>query len=54
MKTIRNLVYVLAVMFATSFLDGTFTWGLPNSFYVFSGVVQVICIVWLLVLVHKK
>lgn len=54
MVSIKNLVYVLAVAFGISFLDGMFSLMLPNWVTIFLGVVDAICIVWLIMLVSGK
>ena len=54
MESIRNLAYVLLVSFGVSFLGGVFTWNLSDGFTMFLGLVDVVCIVWLVVVVSGK
>ena len=54
METIRNFVYVLAVSFGISVLGGMFDWTFSDGFTILLGLVDVVCIVWLVVLVSKK
>lgn len=51
---IKILVDVLAVVFGISFLDGVFGLNFSNSFYVLAGIADLVCLVWLLSIVHKK
>jgi hypothetical protein len=52
--TIKNLVYVLAVAFGISFLDGALTLDLPSGFNTILGIVDVVAIVWLVIKVSKE
>jgi hypothetical protein len=54
MQTIKNLVYVLAIVFGVSFLDGLLTLGFSDGFYTFVGLVEIVCIIWLLVAIRGK
>ena len=50
----KVLVDVIAVAFGVSFLDGMLGWDLADGFYILVGLVEIVCIIWLLVLIHKK
>jgi len=54
MEKIKNLVTITAVVYLITFLDGVFGWDLANGFYVTMGLTQIVCILWLLLLVYKK
>jgi len=53
MNKIKVLVDIIAVVFGVTFLDGVFGWDLANGFYVLIGMIEIVCIIWLLTLVHK-
>jgi hypothetical protein len=54
MKNLKWLVTVMAACFGISFLDGVFSWGLPNGFYIVVGLVEIFCLVWLLTIAYAK
>ena len=54
MKNLKWLVTVMAVCFGISFLDGVFSWGLPTGFYTVVGLVEIVCLIWLLVIAYAK
>lgn len=49
--TIKNLVYILAVAFGLSFLDGALKLGFSDGFTILLGLIDLVCLVWLVVLV---
>ena len=54
MIKIQNLTLILAVAFGIAFLDGVFVWELADGFYTLIGLIDMVCLIWLLKLVYKK
>lgn len=54
MNKIKNLVTVVSIAFGIAFLDGMFTFGLSEGFYILLGSVELVCLIWLLKLVYSK
>lgn len=54
MKNLKWLVTVIAVCFAIAFLDGVFSWGLASGFYIVTGLIEIVCIIWLLKIAYSK
>lgn len=54
MESIRNLVYVLAASFGISVLGGMFDWNLSDGPTILLGLIDTVCIVWLVVVVSGK
>lgn len=54
METIKKLVYVLAAAFGLSVLDGMLELNFSENFTILLGAVDVVCIVWLVILVSGK
>lgn len=54
MNKLQILTTILAVSFGISFLGGMFSWYMEPGFMTLLGFIDIVCIVWLLVLVYKK
>lgn len=54
MELLKKLVTVVAVCFGIAFLDGILVLGLPQGFYTLLGLIELVCLVWLLKIVYTK
>ena len=54
MKTTRNLVYILATAFGVSFFYGLFDWQASDNLSIILGIIEFVCIIWLVFRVSQK
>lgn len=54
MDKLKILVTVLAVSFGISVLGGMFEWYFADGFTILLGLIDIVCVAWLLVLAYKK
>ena len=54
MEKIRNLVYVVAVVFGFAVLSGIFGWKLSGGVEALLSLITISAVIWLVVLVSKK
>lgn len=50
----RTPLTILTTLFAISFFDGVFMWGLPDGLYVMLGFGMIICTGWMWVIESKN
>ena len=53
MNKLQILTTVLASSFGLSFLSGMFGWEMDDGMNLLLGIIDIVCIVWLLVVVYK-
>lgn len=54
MNTLTLLIDFIAGMFLIAFLDGALGIGFGEAFYILSGFLQMIAIIWALKIVHSN
>jgi len=54
MNKLQTLVTVLAISFGIAFFGGMFSWYLDEGFLMVLGLIDVVCIIWLLAIVYGK
>lgn len=54
MTKLRVLLTITAVLYGMAFFDGFLGLGLSDGLYILSGLGQIVCIVWALVIVYKN
>lgn len=54
LKTLKNLIHLIAGLFFIAFLDGFLVLEFSEGFYVLAGLIQLAAIIWLLVIIHTK
>lgn len=51
---LKNLLNILGVVVAVSFLDGFLALGMHEGWYVIIGLVMVVAVIWALKIVHGE
>lgn len=54
MNKLQILTTVLASSFGISFLGGVFGWYMAPGFVTLLGLIDIVCVVWLLVVAYKN